>query len=130
MVCLENICTWLKCNVLSRMKACEDRQRGDSSEVRGPNVRSGVAVHKAGLVHWYTKYRAGTQEYSGTLQYTEYSAGKLVHKSTGLEQCSALVHHQTRQGCKLLNTPEWGDTTKLSDENKNCELMHPLQFVL
>ena len=57
------------------MKACEDRQRGDSSEVRGPNVRSGVAVHKAGLVHYNTKYRAGTQEYSGTLQYTEYRAG-------------------------------------------------------
>ena len=82
MVCLENICTWLKCNVLSRMKACEDRQRGDSSEVRGPNVRSGVAVHKAGLVHWYTKYRAGTQEFSGT-------HSKVVHLSS---PSTGLVH--------------------------------------
>ena len=101
----------LRCNFLTRMKACEDRQRGDSSEVRGPNVRSGVAVHhwytgapsaeqehKYTKVQWYTEYKADT------LQYTEYRAGTLVRKGTGLEHCRALVHHQTRQGCKLLNT--------------------------
>ena len=55
LVALDSSLVFWWCNVLTRMKACEDRQRGDSSEVRGPNVRSGKAVHKGiAKAGWYT----------------------------------------------------------------------------